>query len=54
MRAFSKYSILTKVVPTLFGNSLAIIAKDAVKNAALPRASTILIMKASVMNKVWP
>lgn len=30
--------ILTKVVATLFGNSLAIIANDAVRKAAFPKA----------------
>lgn len=34
----------------LFGNSLAIIAKLAVKNAAFPKASVIRIVKLSMMN----
>lgn len=46
--------ILTKVVATLFGNSLAIMANDAVKKAALPNASIILIRKANDINKVCP
>lgn len=42
------------MVATLFGNSLAIIAKDAVRKAAFPKAWTILITNASVMNDVCP
>lgn len=41
---------LTKVVATFSGNSLAIIAKLAVKNAAFPIASTILITKLRIIN----
>lgn len=41
--------ILTKVVATLSGNSLAMIAKLAVRKAAFPKASTILIRKDSTM-----
>lgn len=41
--------ILTKVVATLSGNSFAIIAKLAVKNAAFPNASTILIIKLKII-----
>jgi hypothetical protein len=41
---------VAKEVPTLVGNSAAIIVKDAVRKAALPIASTILITNASVMN----
>lgn len=39
----------TNVVATLSGNSLAIIAKLAVKNAAFPIASTIRIIKLKIM-----
>lgn len=44
--------LLTKVVATLSGNSLAIMAKEAVRNAAFPKASTILIMKLNAMNGI--
>lgn len=40
------------VVLTLFGNSLAMIANEAVKKAALPNASIIRITNASVINNV--
>jgi len=40
-----KVSKLANVMATLFGNSLAIMAKLAVKNAAFPIASIILIKK---------
>lgn len=39
---------------TLSGNSLAMMANDAVKNAALPNASIIRIKKANVINRVCP
>lgn len=42
------------MVATLFGNSFAIIAKDAVRKAAFPSACTIRITNASVMNDVCP
>ena len=45
-------SSVAKVVPTEFGNSFAMIAKDDVRKAAFPRASIILITKARVMNIV--
>lgn len=41
-----------KVDPTLFGNSDAIMLKEAVKNAALPKASMIRTTNAAVMNRV--
>lgn len=43
---------LTNVVPMLFGNSLAMIANEAVRNAALPSASIIRIVNASATNEV--
>jgi hypothetical protein len=43
--------VLTKVVATLSGNSLAMIAKLAVRKAAFPKASTILIRKDSTMKE---
>lgn len=49
-----KVSRVAKEVPTLVGNSLAMIVKLAVKNAAFPSASIIRITNASVMNIVWP
>lgn len=45
-------SSVANVVPTELGNSFAIIAKLDVRNAALPKASMILIMNARVMNIV--
>lgn len=45
-----KYLSLTKVVAMLSGNSLAIIAKLAVRKAAFPIASTILTRKDNMMN----
>lgn len=45
---------LTKVVATLLGNSSAMIAKLAVRNAAFPIASTILMMKLNIMNGYLP
>lgn len=42
--------VFTKVVATLSGNSIAIIAKLAVKNAAFPIASTIRIMNDNIIN----
>ena len=45
-----KINVLTNVVATLSGNSFAIIAKLAVKNAAFPIASIILMMKDKVIN----
>lgn len=47
-----KVSSVAKVVPTEFGNSLAIIAKLDVRKAAFPSASMILITNARVMNIV--
>lgn len=41
------------MVATLFGNSLAMMAKEAVRNAAFPSASTIRITKAAEMKPVW-
>lgn len=46
--------ILTNVVATLFGNSLAIIAKLAVKKDALPIASIILMVKLRIINGYRP
>lgn len=46
--------ILTNVVPTLSGNSLAMIAKEAVIKAALPIASITRMTIAKVMNRLWP
>lgn len=46
--------ILTKVVAILSGNSFAIIAKLAVKKAALPKASIIRMRNAKLMNHIWP
>lgn len=46
--------LLTNIVATLLGNSLAMIANDAVRKAALPIASTIRMTKLSVMNGMWP
>lgn len=43
-----------KVEPTLFGNSEAIMLKEAVKNAAFPKASMIRTTNAAVMNRVCP
>ena len=43
-------SSVAKEVPMLFGNSDAIIVNEAVKNAAFPSASTILMTKASAIN----
>lgn len=43
---------MAKVVPTEFGNSLAIIAKLDVRKAAFPIASMILITNAREMNIV--
>lgn len=43
-----------KVTLTLSGNSLAMIANEAVKNAALPSASMIRTIKANVINKECP
>lgn len=40
------------VMLTLFGNSLAIMANDAVKNAAFPNASMIRTTNANVINNV--
>lgn len=45
---------LTKVIDTFSGNSLAIIAKLAVRKAAFPSASIIRIRKLIVMNGTWP
>lgn len=42
------------MVATLLGNSLAMIANDAVRKAAFPIASTILITKLSVMKGICP
>lgn len=42
------------VMLTLSGNSFAMIANDAVKNAALPNASMIRMIKANVINSVCP
>lgn len=42
------------VTLTLSGNSLAMMANDAVKNAAFPNASMIRIKKANVINRVCP
>lgn len=42
------------VTPTLSGNSFAMIANDAVKNAALPKASMVRMIKANVINRVCP
>lgn len=47
-----KVSSVAKVVPTELGNSLAMMAKLDVRKAAFPRASMILMTKASVMNIV--
>lgn len=41
------------MVATLFGNSLAMIAKEAVKKAAFPNASIMRITKANVMKVAW-
>jgi hypothetical protein len=49
-----KVSSVANVVPTLFGNSLAMMAKLDVRKAAFPRASMMRMTKASVMNIVWP
>lgn len=42
------------VTLTLSGNSFAMIANEAVKNAALPNASMIRMIKANVINSVCP
>lgn len=42
------------MVATLLGNSLAMMAKEAVRKAALPMASTMRMMKLSVMKGTWP
>lgn len=39
---------------TLFGNSLAMMANDAVRNAALPNASMVRMMKADEINRACP
>lgn len=50
----NKVSRVAKDVPMLLGNSEAIIEKLAVRNAAFPRASIILITKASAIKASCP
>lgn len=47
-------SRVAKDVPTLCGNSAAMIVNEAVKNAEFPSASIILIINARVINAVRP
>lgn len=49
-----RIKLLTNVVATFSGNSLAMIAKLAVKNAALPKASTILITNDNIIKGKCP
>lgn len=42
------------VTLTLSGNSLAMMANDAVRKAALPNASMVRMMKANVINRMCP
>ena len=50
---FIKELILTKVVATYPGNSSAIMEKEAVVNAASPRAAKIRTRKEKIIKSVW-